>query len=198
MPRRTIILPPGHARPPVVKLFSLIFLLLCAALFLGVTITGQQSLPEKVASHFDSKGVPNGWIDRSSFTSSMVAVGFGLPAFVAALIFSIRFFPVKFLNAPNSEYWRKPRNHRVICDFLFYSSLVFGGTFLIWQTILFALVISANQTSPPHLNTTLTLLSTIPLLAFIVGWVVVLLFRFQQTDDQNGSAATRSQSHSDA
>lgn len=180
------------------KLFSLIFLLLCAALFLGVTISGQQSLPEKVASHFDSKGTANGWMDRSAFTSSMVVMGFGLPAFVAALIFSIRLFPSRFLNAPHAEYWRKPRNHRVICDFLFHSSLVFGGTFLIWQTILFGLVISANQTSPPRLNTVLTVLSTVPLLAFIVGWVVALLFRFQKTDDQNNPAGTSPQSHPDA
>lgn len=180
------------------KLFSLIFLLLCAALFLGVTFAGQQKLPEKVASHFDSKGTTNGWMDRSAFTSSMVVTGFGLPTFVAVLIFSIRFVPARFLNAAQVQYRSTPRNHRIICDFLFYSSLVFGGTFLIWQTILFGLVVTANQISPPRLNTTLTLLSTIPLLAFIVGWVVALLFLFQKTGAQNGPAGTSPRSPSDA
>ena len=36
-------------------------------------------LPQRVATHFDLHGVPNGWMDRSTHAWAMVAVGVGVP-----------------------------------------------------------------------------------------------------------------------
>jgi hypothetical protein len=169
------------------KILAAAYLILCAALFLGVTISGHRQLPERIASNFDSSGTAKGWSDRDSFTLTTAATGIGVPALVTAMVFAMRIFPARFLNAPNAAHWRKPENYRRACEFLFYSSLVFGGTFLLWQSILYHLVVSANKTSPPHLNSALTALSTIPLLAFIIGWMAALIFRFQRTDEDAGS-----------
>jgi uncharacterized membrane protein len=177
--------PAGAETASRMKILPMIFLILCVVLFAGLTFAGYHELPEKVASHFNAKGAANGWEERSSFTLSMVATGFGVPALVAGMVFVMRIFPARFLDVPNAAHWRKPANFRKACDFLFSSSLVFGGVFLIWQTILFRLVVAANRASPPHLNSAMTALSTLPLLAFIVGWVAFLIFRFQKAEETN-------------
>ncbi len=166
------------------KLFAAILLILCAALLVGVAIADHQQLPDRIASHFDGGGKPNGWMSRSSFTWSMITVGVGIPAFVIGIMYSIRFFPAKFLNVPNPAYWRDPKNYRKACDFLFTSSLWFGSAFLIWQVFFSHMIVAANQIAPPHLDSGKVILLTIPLLVFTFGWVIVLVMRFLKTDNE--------------
>lgn len=160
------------------KILAITLLVLSAALLVGVAIADSQQLPERMASHFDGNGTPNGWMSRSSFALSMVAIGLGIPAFVIGITYSIRLLPAKFLNVPNPTYWRDPKNHRRACDFLFTSSLWFGIAFLIWQVFFSRMIVGANQISPPRLDSGKTVLLTIPLLVFTFGWVIVLLLRF--------------------
>ena len=166
------------------KPLATIFLILCAVLLVGVAIADHQQLPGRIASHFDGNGTPDGWTSRASFTWSMIAVGLGIPAFVIGIMYSIRFFPAKFLNVPNPTYWRDPKNYKKACDFLFVSSLWFGSAFLIWQIFFSHMIVAANQISPPHLDSGKAILFTIPLLVFTFGWIIVLVMRFFRTDNE--------------
>jgi uncharacterized membrane protein len=163
------------------KLASVIILLVCAAILVASAIYGHQQLPDKIASHFNGSGIANGWMSSSSFTLTMLAVGLGIPAFVVGIMYSIRFFPAKYLNVPNPSYWREPTNYKRACDFLFVSSLWFASAFLLWQTFFSRLIVTANLVSPPHLNSTHALLMTVLLLAFTFAWVVLLVLRFLRT-----------------
>lgn len=165
------------------KTISAIILIVCALILVASAINNHQQLPDKVASHFNGSGVANGWTSRSSFTTSMLAVGIGVPVLVIGIMYFIRFFPAKFLNVPNSSYWRDPKNYRKACDFLFVSSFWFGSTFLLWQAYFSRTIVEANLTSPPHLDSTKTVLLTVPLLIFTFIWVVILIARFLKTEE---------------
>jgi uncharacterized membrane protein len=160
---------------------SVIILLICTTILIASAIYGHQQLPDQIASHFNGSGVANGWTSRSSFTLSMLAVGLGIPGFVVGLMYSIRFFPAKYLNVPNPSYWHEPTNFRKACDFLFVSSLWFASAFLLWQIFFSRLIVAANLVSPPHLNSNHAFLMTVPLLAFTCAWAVLLVLRLLRT-----------------
>lgn len=163
------------------KLISAIGFVICVFFLVGTTMHVHQRLPEKIASHFDGSGNPDGWMSRSSFTRSMLGVGFGVPGFVMVIMYSIRFLPARFLNVPNASYWRDSKNYGKACDFLFISSLWYGSAFMLWHAFQSMAVVAANQTSPPHLDSARAMVITIPLLVFTLGWVAVLILRFLKT-----------------
>jgi uncharacterized membrane protein len=177
------------------KTLAAFSLFLCAALLIGIAVIDYPQLPERMASHFDANGTPNGWMSRSSFTWSMIAIGLGIPAFVIGMMYSIRFFPAKFLNVPNRTYWQDPKNHGKACDFLFASSWWFGIAFLIWHVFFSRMVAEANQVSPPRLDSGTVFLLTIPLLVFTFGWVIVLLVHFSKPIASNPEMSTGREAH---
>jgi len=161
------------------KVLSAILIILCAAVVVAGAISNEARLPETVVSHFNGRGEANGWVSRSSFTTSMLVVGLGLPALVISIVYGIRFLPARYLNVPNPAYWRSPENYVRACEFLLVSSFWFGSAFLIWQAFFSRMIVEANLTTPPHLDATKALLLTVPLIGFTMAWVLVLIVRFQ-------------------
>ncbi|MBK1815199.1 DUF1648 domain-containing protein [Luteolibacter yonseiensis] len=159
---------------------AIALLVLSAALLVGLGINDHQQLPERIASHFDWSGTANGWMNRTTFTATMLAVGLGIPALVIAAMHALRFIPAEYLNVPNPGYWRAPANHRKACDILAASSLWFGSAFLIWQAFFTHMIVAANRATPPALDSGKAILLTLPLLAFILGWITVLITRFHR------------------
>lgn len=157
---------------PVLVLFVIAFV------FVGLVITTSSELPEKIASGFNQEGVAIGWQNKSTFTGGMLAYGFGLPAFVLGIMYSIRFFPARFLNLPNAKYWREPENYKKACAILFSWSQWFACGILIWQIFFFKMIVNANQVFPPLLDNQRATLLTIALLVFSLVWVIALCLRF--------------------
>lgn len=172
------------------KTISVIILIVCASILVADAISNHQQLPDKIASHFNGSGVANGWTSRSSFTASMLAVGIGVPVFVIGIMYSIRFFPAKYLNVPNPSYWRDPKNYRRACDFLFVSSFWFSSAFLLWQAYFSHTIVEANLVSPPHLDSAKAIVLTVALLIFTFTWVVVLIARFLKTEECRTNQST--------
>lgn len=63
------------------------------------------SLPDKVASHFNSSGYADGYMSKGSFLFLMG----GITLFVGGLFVGLSFFlkklPLSLLNVPNKDYW---------------------------------------------------------------------------------------------
>ena len=156
------------------KYLSGLTLIICVALFIGVTVNEYERLPEKMASQFNGAGEVTAWMNKTSFFRLMVGVGLGLPLLPLALIYALRFLPSSWLNLP--DYWKQPETFPRLCRFLFASTLWYSGGFLLWQTGLMHLVARANLVSPPQLNSGLMLILTVALLLLTFVWVLVILF----------------------
>lgn len=163
------------------KPLALLAVAACAILFVAVSLHDHSRLPDRIASHFDATGTVNGWMDRTAFTVSMLAVGLGLPALLIALLYAVRFLPPQHLNIPNADYWRQPAHFRKACDYLLTAALWFAAAFLLWQTAFTHQIVAANLAVPPHLDSRGALLLTIPLLAFTLAWIAALVVRFSRT-----------------
>jgi uncharacterized membrane protein len=91
-------------------------------------------LPDVMASHFDARGVPNGWQTKSAFFSVLIGVsvlaavvGFGIPRLITLL-------PPEYINLPNKRYWLAPERRAETMDFL-------NGYFAWFGCALFAVIL---------------------------------------------------------
>lgn len=158
-----------------------IILVVCMSVFLLQAVEMRHKLPERMASQFDQSGNASGWMARSTFITTMLGVGFGIPLFVMCVMGAVRFLPPKYLNVPNPTYWREPQNFKKGCEFLFVSSMWFASGFFLWQAGFVRLIVEANRLSPPLLNNFQVFVLSGLLLFFSLAWVAVLSIRFLRT-----------------
>jgi uncharacterized membrane protein len=93
-------------------------------------------LPDVMASHFNARGMPNGWQTKSAFFAFLVGVsvlaaivGFGIPRIITAM-------PPELINLPNKGYWLAPERRAETMDFL-------SGYFAWFGCALFAVILLA-------------------------------------------------------
>jgi len=91
-------------------------------------------LPEVMASHFNARGVANGWQTKSAFFNVLIGVsvlaavvGFGIPLLIKLL-------PPEFINLSNRRYWLAPERRAETMDFL-------NGYFAWFGCALFAVIL---------------------------------------------------------
>lgn len=72
-------------------------------------------LPERVASHFNMAGEPDGWMSRTAFLGLMGGVAVGLALMFAGITWLVRRLPPSWINLPHREYWlAEPRREASI------------------------------------------------------------------------------------
>ena len=113
------------------------FLMLLMGLLEGMRAYPQ--LPDRMASHFDFYGRPDGWQPKEAFFLVMAVVvgmtalmGFLIPLVIAAA-------PTEFINVPRKDYWLAPERREETFRFL--------RTHLEWFAcgVLFVLLYAASQ-----------------------------------------------------
>jgi uncharacterized membrane protein len=122
-------------------------------------------LPERVASHFDSSGMPNGWMSKEAFFV-VYAVMIGVSAFVGFYVpRQIEAKPPARINLPHREYWLAPVRRAATLAYLEGYFAWYACALLLILVLAMGLAIEANFTSPPRMATT-------PILLVIGGFVV--------------------------
>ena len=159
--------------------FPIPFLLftVTAGLFVWSVLRSAPLLPERVATHFDLQGQPNGWMSPEQHVRFLLGFGLGLAVFLAELCHLIRFLPSRFLNVPNPEFWRSPEHYPVACGIVARWSWLVAAFQLIFLGLLNDSLVAANQLSPPRLSTAGLYF---PTGIFLCGLAVLVwgLFRF--------------------
>ena len=68
-------------------------------------------LPDRVASHFDAYGRPNGWSGKTVFFSIYAGVVVLMAVIKTATRLSLTKMPVSLINLPNKDYWLSPERY---------------------------------------------------------------------------------------
>ncbi len=122
------------------------------ALFAISIVTSIPALPDRVATHFNSAGDPDGWMSRTVYLVGFSAITLGTSFFMSALTYAVRFFPASMLSIPREDYWRSPENHPRACAFLFRHTLWLAALNLFFMRSVHQTIIIANLDDPPSLS----------------------------------------------
>lgn len=163
------------------RYLSWIVLLVAAAVFVSTHLMWMQSLPERVATHFNAVGKVNGWMSRSTHSTFMLLFGLGLPCFIMVLMWVMRFLPPNLMNVPNAAYWRSPEHYPAAMQFMQEWSRWFAAGELLWVSLLNHQIVVANQNKPPHLATAPTLWLTGVFLIVVGASIVWMIIHFSRT-----------------
>lgn len=138
-------------------------------------------MPQPVATHFRSGGLPNGWQSQIGFFATELAVvvlatvmAFGLPRILAAV-------PLSLINVQNKEYWFGPAQRENTLAYFRAQFAWFGCGLLAFLLFVNELVFRANLVSPHRLNTTAFVAAMAVFLTFVVVWIVRLILHFSKT-----------------
>ena len=135
-------------------------------------------LPDVVASHFNGRGVANGWQSKSAFFGLFVAmsvlaaaVGFGIPRIIATL-------PPQLINLPNKRYWLAPEHLAETMEFLGAYFAWFGCAVLLIMILTFDYAIQSNlhPNNRPDISRLWYILAGFS--AFIVVWIARMFMKF--------------------
>ena len=135
-------------------------------------------LPEKVASHFDGAGLPNGWMPKDGFAVvTLILFGFaGLVQSLAAA--SLRGLPDEKINLPNKAYWLAPERRQETLGFISDHQMRFAAITQMLLVLVLHLVYTANLLPQPQLSSSIWILLG-GFLAVTAVWLVLLFRRFQ-------------------
>ena len=144
-------------------------------------------LPNIVASHFDARGIPNGWSTKQAFFqifAGMTLLGavlvFGMPKVIA-------FTPRQLINLPNKDYWHAPEQRAASLEFL-------GGWFAWFGFAVYAVIVVAfdyavqnNLHASAGPNPMRLWLMLAFLVVFMVVWTIRLFGRFGRVPRKSAS-----------
>lgn len=156
----------------------LLVLLYCC--FLSFWAWSGTHLPERVATHFNFNGEPNGWMSRSANQVFMLIFGLSFPLFIVFICWATRFMPAAIINVPHREYWLAPERKRETSDYLLRLSLWFACLAVGFVTGIQYSILQANQQASPHLSPGVLWAVVGPFLAGTGIWALILVRHFRR------------------
>lgn len=161
---------------------TLVLGVLCLA-FIGCLALTADSLPERVATHFDLSGQPNGWMDRFTHLAFFGGFGLVLPLALVGVCFALRFAPDSSINIPNREFWLAPERRAKTISFVFQHSLWLACGTVAFVTGVHLLIVQANSQIPAQLPLAPILAWMGCLIVGIAVWAGLMLRHFKRPTD---------------
>jgi uncharacterized membrane protein len=135
-------------------------------------------MPEVVASHFNGRGVPNGWQTKPAFFGLFAAVsvliamiGFGIPRIIASM-------PPRLINLPNRQYWLAPEHLAETMAFLNAYFAWFGCAVFLIMILTFDYAIHSNLHPDRRPDVSRMWYILAGFLVFMVVWLARMFARF--------------------
>lgn len=139
------------------------------------------ALPDRVASHFDTNGDPNGWMTKDHFLALNVAL-VGLAALVGLLPpFLVAKVPPALINLPNKAYWLAPERHAETVSFFVLWFGWFACALLIFVARIMYLVFLANVSSTFRLPGRQFIFDLVGFLVLTAVFVIAMIRKFSRT-----------------
>ena len=143
-----------------------------------------QQLPDVVASHFNGRGVANGWQTRSAFFTVFVSVsvlaaviGFAIPRIISAM-------PPELIHLPNRQYWLAPDHLAETRAFLDTYFAWFGCAVFLIIILAFDDAIQSNLHADNRPDVSRMWYILVGFLTFVALWTIRLLGRFLGTPQE--------------
>ena len=159
------------------RLPQLVFVLLAAAA-IAQFLHYYPQLPATLASHFDNRGIPNGFQSKPVFFVfflgaflSAVVVAFGVPGIIGAL-------RSEQINLPNKGYWLAPGRREASLAFLGAQLAWFGCAILCVIISAFYFSIQANLHPQTGFASRSFLIVLGAFFLFLTSWLARLFRRF--------------------
>jgi uncharacterized membrane protein len=142
-------------------------------------------LPEVVASHFNERGVANGWQSKPAFFGLFAAmsvlatvVGFGIPRIIAAA-------PPQLINLPNKRYWLAPEHVAETTEFLGAYFAWFGCAVFLIMILTFDYAIQSNLHPDNRPDVSRMWYILVGFLVFVAVWTARMFTRFGRVSGNN-------------
>lgn len=148
------------------------------AIALAQAIYNFPLLPDRLASHFNAYGLPNGWMSKQAFFivyAAMILVA-AVPEFFVP--YSIAHTSNARVNLPNKDYWLAPDRRASTMAYFEKSFAWFGCALLLLEVCAMGLAIQANFSSPPRLPAVPMMGLVVVFLVYTVVWVILMMRRF--------------------
>ena len=137
-------------------------------------------LPDELAVHFNTQGVPDRWDSKDSFmlTYSIIeaiVVGFGI---VLALMLDR--IPAWMVNIPHREYWLAPERREKSAEFLGNQLMWIEAVSLLFLIAIAQLIYTKNLGDPPPRLSNDFWYILVPFVAAMVWFSVRIIMRFRE------------------
>jgi uncharacterized membrane protein len=149
-------------------------------IFLAVVAASQRQLPDRLATHFDGAGVPNGWATREHWRTISLLGGTALPLVMVGLFWLIRLFPARAFNIPRRDYWLGAGQRSTTFAWLLRHGWSLACLELFFFILIEWAILRANLVSPPQLVSGPVLMVAV---LFVVGlgvWAAQMIRRFNR------------------
>lgn len=156
------------------------FLVFCVLVLLAIAhaVYYYPLLPAVMASHFDLEGQVNGWASKSEFMIAYASVVGIIGVLFVGLSLAIHKTPAWMINLPNKDYWLTPERQAVAYRWLSISMMWLGDVILACMIGIMQIIFLANLW-PGWNPSTAFLVTIVLLLAVVLGWTGVCLYRFR-------------------
>jgi uncharacterized membrane protein len=125
------------------------YLWICSIIFLiWQGYSSYAKLPERMATHFDASGNPNGWSSKGSFFMLWYLMILGMNLMWLLIPWLMRKAPPRMMNIPNRDYWLATDDRKEECfkrmDMMI--SMIAFLTNLMWSVIYHSIIQSNIET----------------------------------------------------